>query len=93
MEVTQEPDIDSSTLYMKVFQLCGLSLVIAPGLIRRVLNDIGADPATATIQDYERALPKLEARLRAYLPRHIASKRVESIRELLVEFKKTGAIR
>jgi hypothetical protein len=78
---------------MKVFQLCGMSLVIAPGLIRRVLNDIGADPATATVHDYQRALPKLEARLRAYLPRNIAGQRVESIRELLVEFKRTGAIR
>jgi hypothetical protein len=58
-----------------------------------VLNDIGADPATATIHDYHRALPKLEARLRAYLPRNIASERVESIRELLAQLKRTGAIR
>ena len=60
-----EPDVRSE-LEQELCRLCGLSSLLAPGLLRRALADVGAaSPPSA--EDLLRALPKLEARMAAYL--------------------------
>jgi hypothetical protein len=54
-------------LYDKVVEACELSSVLAPGIVRRALSDGGSTPDTATAADYRAALPRILARLRAYL--------------------------
>ncbi|MEY4548598.1 MAG: hypothetical protein RL685_4793 [Pseudomonadota bacterium] len=55
------------SLEQQLLELCGLSSLLAPGLLRRALADAGAaTPPTA--EDLLRALPQIECRMRAYLP-------------------------
>ncbi len=57
----------SEGLEEQILELCGLSSLLAPGLLRRALADVGAaTPPSA--EDLLRALPQLECRMRAYLP-------------------------
>jgi hypothetical protein len=54
-------------LEQQILELCGLSPLLGPGLLRRALADAGAaTPPTAG--DLLRALPQIECRMRAYLP-------------------------
>jgi len=54
-------------LEQQLIELCGLSPLLAPGLLRRALADVGAaTPPSA--DDLLRALPQIECRMRAYLP-------------------------
>ena len=54
-------------LELEIIQLCGLCTLLAPGLLRRALADVNAaNPPTP--DDVLRALPMIEARMRAYLP-------------------------
>jgi hypothetical protein len=72
----------TSDLEQEICRLCGLSSLLAPGLLRRALADVGAStPPTA--EDLLRALPKLEARMAAYLPRNEVRERTARIRMLL----------
>lgn len=48
--------------------MCGISTVLAPGLVRRALADGKVDVDSATVADYKKALPRLLARMRAYMP-------------------------
>ena len=69
-------------LEMEIVKLCGLSSLLAPGLLRRALADVGAKtPPTA--QDFLLALPKLETRMRAYLPKGEVLERSGRMRSLL----------
>ncbi|HWL86207.1 MAG TPA: hypothetical protein VNO21_10415 [Polyangiaceae bacterium] len=70
------------TLFQKVLALCGLSPLLGPGTLRRALKDVGADPETATIDDYCHAIPRLEARLRAFLSESEAAQRARTIQLL-----------
>jgi hypothetical protein len=71
-----------SALELAVVRLCGLSSLLAPGLLRRALADVGAGfPPTRS--DLLRALPKLESRMRAYLPHDEVVERATRIRRLL----------
>ncbi|HEU4534976.1 MAG TPA: hypothetical protein VFS00_12700 [Polyangiaceae bacterium] len=54
-------------LFAAVVEACGLSAIIAPGTVRRALRDVGSTPSAAGPDTYLRALPALEARLRAFL--------------------------
>ena len=58
--------VSSDGLFERVLTYCGLAPMIGPGIVQRALADEGANAATATPADYRRALPRLEARLRAY---------------------------
>ncbi len=77
--------VDSAVLYREIVARCGLPDLLAPGTILRALADVGADPATATKSQYRRALSRLEARMRAYLPRDELSRRIDLISEFLNE--------
>ncbi|HWL85557.1 MAG TPA: hypothetical protein VNO21_07125 [Polyangiaceae bacterium] len=70
---------EGQALFERVLALCGLSPLLGPGTLRRALKDVGADPETATIDDYCRAIPRLEARLRAFLSESEAAQRARSI--------------
>ncbi|WP_394823241.1 hypothetical protein [Pendulispora albinea] len=70
---------EEQTLFRRVLALCGLSPLLGPGTLRRALKDVGADPETATIDDYYRAIPRLEARLRAFLSESEAAQRARTI--------------
>jgi hypothetical protein len=48
-------------------------------MVRRALRDVGADAATATLDDYCRAVPRLEARLRCFLPAPEAAHRAQRV--------------
>lgn len=60
-------DTSPSTLFVAVVEASGLSSIFGPGTVRRALRDVGRQPNDATPDDYLRALPALEARLRAFL--------------------------
>jgi hypothetical protein len=75
--------MDSKNLYAKVLAGSGLTSLLGPGTVRRSLADVGADVATATPADYLRSLPKLEARLRAYLGPEEAVIHIKSLKTML----------
>lgn len=71
-------------LFEKVVELSGLAGLVGGGLVRRALADAGAvAPDEATADDYEAALPRLRERLRTYLAREEADRRVRRIAGLL----------
>lgn len=73
-------------LFERVIALCALSPLIGPGTVRRALKDVGADPTTATIDDYCRAVPRLEARLRCFLSEEEASRRAREVLQLRAQW-------
>lgn len=69
-------------LFDKVVELCGVSAVLAPGLVRRSLDGkVTVEEATAA--HYLAALPRLLARLRAYMPEEDAQRRARRISGML----------
>lgn len=73
-----------TALEQQIIRLCGLSALLAPGLLRRALADAGAS-TPPTPSDLLRALPKIETRMLAYLPRNEVQERSARIRDLLTE--------
>ncbi len=85
-EGARTPDLEA-----EIIRLCGLSQLLAPGLLRRALADVGAKtPATA--EELLRALPKIEARMGAYLPRDEVRERSARMRAVLGK-KESGSPR
>ena len=74
-------------LFEQVITLCALAPLLGPGTVRRALRDVGAEPATATIDDYCRAVPRLEVRLRSFLPEDEAILRARSILRLRAQLR------
>lgn len=70
-------------IFHRVVELCGFSEVLGPGIVRRALLDEGADPDAIQIDDYRRALPRLERRMQAYMSAHEASARSRRVRAYL----------
>lgn len=70
-------------LRAELCRLSGLSPLLAPGVLRRALSDSGVQQERATPRDYLKALPKLEARMRAYLQPDDVEQRLRAIRKLL----------
>lgn len=70
-------------LFDKIVELCGVSAVLAPGLVRRALVDGKVTVEDATAADYRAALPRLLARLRAYMTEDEAQRRARRISGLL----------
>lgn len=76
------PPHSTGGLEQQMLELCGLSRLLAPGLLRRALADVGAaTPPSA--EDLLRALPQLECRMRAYLPPLEVRQRSAAMRALL----------
>ena len=70
-------------LFDKVVEMCGISGVLGPGLVRRALADRGVDPAHGEPRDYEEALPRLRERLATYVPPEEADERIHRIAGML----------
>lgn len=79
-------------LFEKVVEMCGVSGVLGPGLVRRALEDGMAAPEDAHPADYEAALPQLHKRLRMYLPPDEAERRIGRIRAMLRRAKEGRAV-
>jgi hypothetical protein len=73
-------------LEQRIVQLCGLSKLLAPGLLRRALADVGAG-TPPTPADALRALPMIETRMRAYLPANEVRERSFRMRQLLASLE------
>jgi predicted chitinase len=72
-------------LFDGVVRLCGISTVLAPGIVRRALLDQKVRPEDAEPRDYEAALPRLGARLTAYLSQPEADRQVRRIAAFLAQ--------
>ena len=78
------PPQGPEALEQQILDLCGLSRLLGPGLLRRALADVNAaTPPTA--QDLLRALPQIECRMRAYLPPLEVRQRSARMRAILTE--------
>ena len=74
-------------LFDKVVEMCGISGVLGPGLVRRALSDRGVDPGRGRAEDYEEALPRLRERLATYVPPEEADDRIRRIARMLADVK------
>jgi hypothetical protein len=70
-------------LFDKVVSSCGISTVLAPGIVRRALLDQKVRVDDAFPADYLAALPRLEARLAAYLSAEDTERTIRRIEALL----------
>jgi hypothetical protein len=70
-------------LFQKVVEMCGVSGVLGPGLVRRALQNGEAAPEDAGPEDYQQALPELRKRLATYLPPDEADRRLRRIAGML----------
>lgn len=75
--------MQSQEIFDRVLALAGLSALVGRGVIHRALRDVGANPETASLNDYRRALSRLDARLRAYLSDADATERMARIGQFL----------
>ena len=73
---------EGTDLFSAVVAACGLAVVIGPGTVRRALQDIGAS-SVPTVDDFRRAVPRLEMRLAVYLSPAEAAQRALVIQKLL----------
>jgi hypothetical protein len=78
-------------LFDEMVSLTGVSPMFAAGLVTRALADAGVTIDGASAHDYEEALPRLRARLKAYLPEDRAEERAQAIRARIAELKGTPA--
>jgi hypothetical protein len=79
--IQRERSVD---LEAEIVRLCGLSQLLAPGLLRRALADVGAT-SPASPEALLRALPKIEARMGAYLPQQEVKERSVRMRAMLAQ--------
>jgi hypothetical protein len=71
--------LTGADLFAKVLSMTGLSEVLGPGILRRALADEGVTPEHAEPEHYQRALPRLEARMRAYMAPEVAQRHARRI--------------
>ena len=79
--------MEGQALFEKVVALSGVSSVLAPGLVRRALLDGKVQVEHATAADYRAALPRILARMRAYMPEDDAQRRARRIGGLLTQIE------
>ena len=77
---TDKPD---NRLFADVVQAMGLSPIFGPGTLRRALADVGSVPASARPETYLRALPHIEARMKAFLDDTAVRAGIERVRAVL----------
>lgn len=70
-------------IFERIVELCGLSEVLGPGIVRRSLGDIGTEPDSVDLDEWRKVLPELEKRLRAYMAEDEAALRVQRIAALV----------
>lgn len=80
--MTPNPVLGPEAIQQEIIRLSGLAALLAPGLLRRALADVGAQ-TPPTPNDFLRALPQIESRMRAYLPPEEVAERTSKIRRLL----------
>jgi hypothetical protein len=73
----------SEEIRAELCRLSGLSPLLAPGVLRRALTDSGVAPGLAGPRDFLKALPKLEARMRAYLTPTDVEQRLLQMKRLI----------
>ena len=66
-------------MFERVLGYCGFSSVLGPGILQRALADEGVTREAATAADYKRALPRLEGRMKAYMPAEDTGPRIRRI--------------
>ena len=79
--------MEGQALFDKVVALSGVSAVLAPGLVRRALLDGKVQVEHATAADFRAALPRILARMRAYMPEDEAQRRARRISGLLTQLE------
>ncbi len=83
-------------LFDKIVALSGVSVVLAPGLVRRALIDgppsESVIPEKATVAHYRAALPRLLARLKAYMQEDEAVRRGRRIAAALALLESGGSL-
>ena len=77
--------ISPAELFNSVVHAADVSPLLGPGTIRRALWDVGARAETAAAADYRRALPRIDARLRAYLDHAKVGESMQRIRNVVDE--------
>jgi hypothetical protein len=75
--------VQGQALFDHVVQLTEVSAVLAPGLVRRSLLDGKSDPKNAEPHAYLEALPRIRARLKAYISEAEADRRIAKIESFL----------
>lgn len=78
-------------LLERVVSASGIAPVIARGMITRALADGGVDVDHATLAHYERALPKIGARLKAYLLPTDVDAKLAAVTACVHELREGGA--
>jgi hypothetical protein len=86
-------DKPDNKLFTDVVQAMGLSPIFGPGTLRRALADVGSVPGTARPETYLRALPHIEARMKAFLDDTAVQLGVERVRAVLREELERGGHR
>ena len=79
--------VTGQELFDEVVRLTGVSTVLAPGMIKRSLADGGVTVEAGRPQDYEAALPRIRARLKAYVAPDEAEARTRAIAERMAELR------
>lgn len=75
--------MQGNELFDRIVALTEVSSVLAPGLVRRALVDGKVEPANATPTHYIDALPRIRARLKAYVSPAEAERRIAAIESFL----------
>jgi hypothetical protein len=75
--------VQGNELFDRVVALTEVSAVLAPGLVRRALVDGKVEPAAATPAHYLEALPRIRARLKAYVSEAEAERRIAAMETFL----------
>jgi len=81
--VSSRTDKPDNRLFAEVVEAMGLSPIFGPGTLRRALADVGSVPASAGPETYLRALPHIEARMKAFLDDSAVRLGVERVRALI----------
>lgn len=84
--------VTPAELFDEMVRQTGVSVVLAPGMVKRALADGGVSVEAARPEDYEAALPRLRARLKAYMTPEQADVRAKAIAAWLAGVR-TGAPR
>jgi hypothetical protein len=73
---------ETAISFDQVVELTGLTKVIGRGTVRRALNDVGVAAEAPSPTEFLRAVPRLRARMRAFLAEAEVERNVRAIVEL-----------
>jgi hypothetical protein len=81
--VAQPQSIINQNRFQQIVALTGLSSLFGPGTVRRALQDVGATLEEATVEDYQKVLPRLKLRIAVYLGEEKANENILNIETFL----------